>query len=354
MAWRCSSTVIADLAPRREDQTLHGSRNVEYKMTFLKPGVNFWPVELMATEENFSAAAYLLANPDVAAALERGSLTSAREHLEKFGRFEGRKQRDSSLISTAKKRKHETIRPTLAPGMTCVESGDCFDFLTDELRRQFNILDTASTSSNGYDRYALELIDRCGDGLVLDCGAGRRDIYFDNVVNFEIVRYDTTDVVGVGEMLPFRDNTFDAVLSLAVLEHVKDPFTCAQEISRVLKPGGKLICCVPFLQPYHGYPHHYYNMTHQGIANLFAGRLMIDKIDCYESVLPIWSLSWILNSWCNGLHGKAREEFENLRVRDLLDSPKTYLDRRFVRELSAEKNLELASATVLFGHKKPA
>jgi hypothetical protein len=40
------------------------------------------------------------------------------------------------------------------------------------------------------------MIARCSDGLVLDCGAGLRDIYFDNVVNYEIVDYDTTDVRG--------------------------------------------------------------------------------------------------------------------------------------------------------------
>jgi hypothetical protein len=118
-----------------------------------------------------------------------------------------------------------------------------------------------------------------------------------------------------------------------------------------MKPGGKLLCCVPFLQPLHGFPRHYYNMTHQGLINLFSELLAIDKIDCYDSVLPIWSLSWILNSWCDGLKDEIKEEFKNLRVRDLLDAPASYLDRRFVRDLSAEKNLELASATVLFAHK---
>ena len=82
-----------------------------------------------------------------------------------------------------------------------------------------------------------ETIHRLQDGLILDCGAGRRPIYYSNVVNFEIVAYDTTDVRGVGESLPFETDSFDAVFSFAVLEHVKDPFRCASEICRVLKPG---------------------------------------------------------------------------------------------------------------------
>jgi len=101
----------------------------------------------------------------------------------------------------------------------------------------------------------------------------------DNVVNFEICSYPSTDVRGVGEKLPFKDNSFDGVLSLSVLEHVRDPFACAREIARVLKPGGKLYSSIPFLQPLHGYPSHYFNMTHQGHKRLYEDMLEIDFAD---------------------------------------------------------------------------
>ena len=239
------------------------------------------------------------------------------------------------------------------PGKTqCIETPTYYDFLSEELRSQFNIVDTDAVSSNGYDAYGMDLIRKNEGGLVLDCGAGRRPVYFANVVNFEIADYETTDVRGVGEVLPFIDEAFDAVLSIAVLEHVKDPFLCAREIVRVLKPGGSLMCCVPFLQPLHGYPHHYYNMTSQGLTNLFADHLSIDKTAVYDSVLPIWSLTWILSSWAAGLQGKTRKDFMQLRIADLMGSADKYLQMPFVKELSAEKNLELASATVLFAHKR--
>ncbi|MGZ3697159.1 MAG: methyltransferase domain-containing protein, partial [Bdellovibrionota bacterium] len=135
------------------------------------------------------------------------------------------------------------------------------DFLTEEFKREFNIVPTSNVSANGYDGTAMNEIYRLHDKLILDCGAGFHSEYFENVVNYEIVAYDSTDVLGVGERLPFSDHSFDAVFSFAVLEHVKDPFLCARELMRVLKPGGYFYCEVPFLQPVHGYPHHYYNMT---------------------------------------------------------------------------------------------
>jgi 2-polyprenyl-3-methyl-5-hydroxy-6-metoxy-1,4-benzoquinol methylase len=40
--------------------------------------------------------------------------------------------------------------------------------------------------------------------------------------------------------LPFEDSSFDAVLSLGVLEHVADPDMSLEELNRVLEPGGTL------------------------------------------------------------------------------------------------------------------
>ncbi len=40
--------------------------------------------------------------------------------------------------------------------------------------------------------------------------------------------------------LPFEDDTFDAVLSMGVLEHVADPEASLDEIARIAKPGSPL------------------------------------------------------------------------------------------------------------------
>jgi SAM-dependent methyltransferase len=309
-------------------------------------------MEALATDKGFDEAGYLRANPDVAAAVkEKIHFRSGRHHFDTYGARERRKLRlPADRLYPLKQQKLARIRPLLRKDLACAENRLYFDFLTEDFKSEFGIVDTDKVSANEYHSGALEMIERNATGLVLDCGAGKRPVYYSNVVNLEVVLYDTTDILGVGQRLPFQAETFDAVLSNAVLEHVNDPFLCAKEIERVLKPGGELYCAVPFLQPLHAYPNHYYNMTHVGLANLFRG-LEIREQKVVRETLPIWGLTWILRNWAQGLQGDTMDEFLNMRVGDLLGEPEKYLDRGFVTGLSEDKNFELACATVLVAVK---
>lgn len=250
-----------------------------------------------------------------------------------------------------KQAKLQRIVPLLRTDCPMIRDDRFFDFLTEELRQQFAIVDTDNVSSHGYDNIAEQMIIDYADGMILDCGAGLRPVYHDNVVNFEIVPYPTTDVRGVGEQLPFNDGVFDAAFSFAVLEHVRDPFACARELIRVLKPGGVLYAVVPFLQPYHGYPHHYYNMTQQGLTNLFADQLEVEMQEVNTGGKPIFSLTWVLQRWVESLPIEHRKSFLNMRVSDLIADPLTYVDQAFVTQLPEAANFELAAATSLIARK---
>jgi 2-polyprenyl-3-methyl-5-hydroxy-6-metoxy-1,4-benzoquinol methylase len=46
-------------------------------------------------------------------------------------------------------------------------------------------------------------------------------------------------------VLPFRDESFDVVVSLDYLEHVEDDQAAMNELRRVLKPGGRLLLSTP-------------------------------------------------------------------------------------------------------------
>jgi SAM-dependent methyltransferase len=45
--------------------------------------------------------------------------------------------------------------------------------------------------------------------------------------------------------LPFRDESFDAIVSLSVMEHLDDPAQVLAELHRVLRPGGGLVLLTP-------------------------------------------------------------------------------------------------------------
>lgn len=52
-------------------------------------------------------------------------------------------------------------------------------------------------------------------------------------------------VADVNEKLAFKDASFDAIISIAVLEHIFDPYHLVKESYRLLKPGGILAIHVP-------------------------------------------------------------------------------------------------------------
>lgn len=79
------------------------------------------------------------------------------------------------------------------------------------------------------------------------------------------------DIVGDVHALPFADNSVDAIICLAVLEHVEEPQQAMREIYRVLKPGGYCLLYAPFLFYYHpmnGYYKDFYRFTYDGFEYL--------------------------------------------------------------------------------------
>jgi hypothetical protein len=132
---------------------------------------------------------------------------------------------------------------------------------------------------------------------------------------------------------------------------VRDPFAAARELKRILRPGGRIFAAVPFLQPYHAYPDHYYNMTAGGLRNLFAD-CDIERLDVPLSGGPAFALTWILKAWHDALPEDVARQFAELRVRDLAVDPMILLQERFVKELPEATNVQLAALNVLVGRKR--
>ena len=281
-----------------------------------------------ASFENWDEKAYLYSNPDVAKAVKCGDISSAWDHFYGVGHKEGRFLAFPNKIKSCKDQKKKWILPLIKSTLLKSDNKKTLNFLSDELIEQTGINQDGPISSHDYDQILAEMIILNPEWKILDVGCGLRNTYYPNVVNYEICPYDTTDVVGVGEKLPFNDNCFDLVISSAVLEHVIDPFKCSQELHRVAVKGGKIWCAVPFLQPYHGYPHHYYNMTFQGLTNLFSQNCDVQLLDTRPYALPIDVLKELLTKYMSVLPEAERSKFSKLRIRDISNSKDSELKEK--------------------------
>jgi SAM-dependent methyltransferase len=123
------------------------------------------------------------------------------------------------------------------------------------------------------------LVNECKNGLILNVGSGS-DFIQEGVINFDLDLLPGVDVVGNGESLPFLDETFDLIISQAVLEHVKRPKRIVNEIYRVLNHGGYVYVESPFLQEYHGFPLDFQRYTLMGLENLLSHFKKIESGVC--------------------------------------------------------------------------
>ena len=63
---------------------------------------------------------------------------------------------------------------------------------------------------------------------------------------------------------------FGTIFCLSVLEHCENPFAMAENLTRLLKPGGNICVSVPFAFRLHAYPDDFWRFTPSGVRKLFA------------------------------------------------------------------------------------
>lgn len=128
--------------------------------------------------------------------------------------------------------------------------------------------------------------------VVVDIGAGTSRIRGD-VITLDLAPYDSVDVVASIEHLPIRDESVDAVVNVAVLEHLSRRRSTVREFWRILRPGGRLICFVPFMQGIHAAPDDYVRYTPAGLRELLSEF----EEERLVALGPTSGLLWLLQEW---------------------------------------------------------
>jgi SAM-dependent methyltransferase len=85
------------------------------------------------------------------------------------------------------------------------------------------------------------------------------DKHFDNII-----------VADATQCEQINDNTFDAVLSVSVFEHISKPWKAARNMNRILKPGGLSYHAAPFSYFYHGAPADFWRYTPDAMKLIFS------------------------------------------------------------------------------------
>ena len=112
---------------------------------------------------------------------------------------------------------------------------------------------------------------------------------------------------GVGEKLPYPDNTFDAVISSNVIEHVQNPEQVIDESLRILKPGGILQFIIP---NYGSWWEGHYGVLWLPNMPLWLGKLYVRLYGRDPSFLD--TLRFINHSWLNRILNKHQDHIEIL------------------------------------------
>ena len=114
----------------------------------------------------------------------------------------------------------------------------------------------------------------CKEGSkILDAGAGPCPYkYLFSHCNYEATDFNDPhglmDFVCSLDKIPKKDNSYDSIICVEVLEHVEFPQKVVNELHRVLKKNGTLYMTIPMMWQLHQEPYNFFYFTKYGIESI--------------------------------------------------------------------------------------
>lgn len=184
--------------------------------------------------------------------------------------------------------------------------------------------------------------------IVLNLGAGNQALDLANVIRMDVTLTPYSDVVGDAHALPFKPAVFDLIFSQAVVEHLRNPFLAAQEMFDALRNGGYVYGDCNFVFAYHGYPHHYFNASEQGLEEAFKPFEKL-KTGVAPFQMPSFALLMVLSTYLNKMSPSDDPGVNAYRalLQKVLDQPLQKYDALFTEAAA----LYVAAGVYFFGRK---
>ncbi len=151
----------------------------------------------------------------------------------------------------------------------------------------------------------IRLLTPLLSGRLIDFGCGRKPFeklfQVSEYIGLDIEetghdhRHSKVDIYYDGKHIPFPDQSFDALFSSEVLEHVFNVEQIIAEWHRVLKPGGRCLVTIPFCWNEHEVPYDFARYTSFAVKDLFERngfRIVVLKKSGHFArvVFQLWAL----------------------------------------------------------------
>jgi SAM-dependent methyltransferase len=107
---------------------------------------------------------------------------------------------------------------------------------------------------NDYYRRLLDEVGRGGRILEIGAGSGHSQEAFagEDVTRLDILEAPWIDLVADAHDIPLEASSFDAIVMIDVLHHLRNPLRFFAEVARLLKPGGRCAMIEPAITPVAG------------------------------------------------------------------------------------------------------
>ena len=157
-------------------------------------------------------------------------------------------------------------------------------------------------------KFYAEEIPRRVSGVVLDLGCGKAPLYaaYKEFAS-EIICIDWEDTVSsdsyldysadLNEKIPLPDRSVDTIILSDVLEHIFRPASLFSEMYRVLRPGGTILCNVPFYYWIHASPHDFHRYTRNALER-YCSESGLSLVELRETGGAIDVMTDLLAKFC--------------------------------------------------------